>query len=248
MKIPYAVRWCAAVWCLVAASVLPAAADEPASCYKTEGFLPSNGSKPGANIDPVYKTHTLVPYPDASQRRREQGISIFSVSIGADGTPTDVALTRSSASQTLNDGAMEYIKAHWRWPSPVTSCGQNSVQVPVTVLWFLIYAASVPNADFHLKMPPSAYPPGAVEKLEVGYPTLLEIQMDAQGEVSSGRVIHSSGYADLDDQALAVVKSSPSPLKGQPAGKLILSADWEMPRGALPSNGETEIRTGREPQ
>ena len=251
MKILHAVKWGATVWCLVAASALPATADGPASCYRpNDGFLLSNGdivsSKPGAVIDPVFKTHTLVPYPSLSQRRHEKGITVFSVSIGVDGTPTDVTPTRSSASQSLNDGAVEYIRAHWRWPSPMEACGQSTTQTVVNVIWNEVYAASVPNADFHFKLPVSAYPPGALDKLETNSSTLLEIEMDAQGAVTDERVIHTSGFPDLDDQALAVVKNSPELLKGQAAGKHVLSADWNMPLGTLPA-GETEIRTGREP-
>ena len=216
--------------------VYMAAADQPAMCV----FF-----KPSSPVDPIFKTHALVPYPDLSQRRREQGITIFSVSIGADGTPTDVTSARSSASQSLNDGAIEYIKAHWRWPAPRIYCGQNTAQTVVNVVWGEVYAASVPKADFHFKMPISAYPPGALDKLETMSSTLLEIETDAQGAVTDERVIHTSGFSDLDDQALAVVKNSPELLKGQAAGKHVLSADWDMPPGTLPP-GETEIRTGRE--
>jgi TonB family protein len=250
MKILRAAKYGAAAWCLAAVSALPAAADEPASCYRPGAFaLLSNGDvvKPGANFDLIYKTHTLVPYPAESQRRREQGITIFSVSIGADGTPTGVTVTRSSASQRLNDSAIEYIKAQWRWPSLMKVCGQNTTQTVVNVIWNEVYSTSIPKEDFHVKMPVSAYPPGALDKLETGYPTLLEMETDAQGAVTDGRVIHTSGFPDLDDQALAIVKNSPALLKGRAAGKYVLSADWDMPLGTLPA-GETEIRTGREPK
>ena len=239
-----------AVLCLVAMPTLPAIADEPTSCYNhIDGFLLSNGSlvsKPGTTFDPIYKTHTLVPYPNEAQRRHEVGIAIFSVSIGTDGTPTNVAITRSGVSQSLNDAAIEHIKAHWCWPSPMKSCGLNTAQVPVSVYWNLVYSATVPAPEFHLKMPISAYPPGALEKLEVGSPTLLEIETDAQGAITGGRVIDTSGFSDLDDHALAVVKNSPALMKGQAAGKHVLSADWELPPGTFPPDSEIEIRTGRE--
>ena len=92
-------------------------------------------------------------------------------------------------------------------------------------------------------MPLSAYPPGALEKLEGGLPTLLEIETDDQGAVIGGRVIDTSNYSDLDDQALAIAKNSPALLKGQSAGKHVISADWNFP--ASPPNGDTVIVTGR---
>jgi TonB family protein len=209
----------------------------------------SNGnvvSPPGTTFDPIYKTHTLVPYSNEAQRRHEVGVSIFSVSIGEDGAPTEVTISRSSASQRLNDAAMEYIKRQWRWPSPMKSCGQATAQTPVSVYWNLVYSATVPDAEFHLKMPISAYPPGAFDKLEMGSSTLLEIETDAQGAITGGLVIHTSGFPDLDDQALAVVKNSPALMKSQATGKHILSADWDIPPGTFPPHGETVIRTGRE--
>jgi outer membrane biosynthesis protein TonB len=232
--------------CLVVASTLPAVADEPTSCKSSNnGFLLGNGavvSKPGTNFDPIFKTHTLVPYPAESQRRRERGIAIFLVSIGTDGAPTNVAITRSGASQRLTDGAIEHIKAHWRWPASMQECPQA-----VTVIWLEVYSAAFPEPDFHVKMPLSAYPPGAAEKVEDGS-TLLEIETDGQGAVTGGRVIHTSGFSDLDDQSLAVVKNSPALLKGQPAGKHVLSADWHPPLEMFPAYGETVIVTGREPR
>src|SRR5262249_13641837 len=111
MKILHAAKCSAVVLCLAAASALPAAADQPASCFSpNNGFLLSNGdvvAKPGA-IDPVYKTHTIVPYSQYSQRDGERGTAILLVTIGTDGAPTDVAITRSSASRRLNDGAIEH--------------------------------------------------------------------------------------------------------------------------------------------
>ena len=248
MKIGPVAKCGLAVWCLVVISARPVIADEPKNCYSpSAGLLLSNGnvvSKPGTNFDPIYKTHTLVPYPIESQRRRERGIAIFSVNVGADGAPTDVTVTRSGASQNLIDPAIEHIKRYWRWPSPMKSCGLNTGQTPVTVIWLEMDPA-FPEPDFHVKMPTSAYPPGAMEKVEDGS-TLLEIETDEQGVATGGRVVHSSGFSDLDEQALAVVKNSPVLLKGQVAGKHILSADWHPPPEMFPPYGETVIVTGRE--
>jgi len=236
MKILHAAGWGLTVSCLIAIGTPPARAQDQASC-----------ARPGLVLDMIPITHTLVPYPIESQRHNEQGLSIFSVSIGPDGIPKDVAVTRSNASQRLNDAAMEHIKAHWRWQPPMQDCQPATAQRPVTVVWNLVgLVSSQPEPDFHLKMPLSAYPPGALEKLIAGSPTLLEIETDAQGVVTGGRVIDTSGSSRLDDQALAIVKNSPALLKGQDAGKHVISADWNFPPPeSYPPNNETVIVTGR---
>lgn len=233
-----------AVWCLVAASTLRAVAAEPASCNIPSGsFVLSNGtlvSRPGTNPDPTFKTHTLIPYPELSQRHHERGTAVVLVSVAADGTPTDVIIRRSSGSQRLDDAAIDHIKTHWRWP-PSQGCQQA-----VTVIWNQMSSGPFPPAaDFQVKMPESAYPPGARERMEGGSSTLLEIETDGQGAVTGGRVIDSSGFRDLDDQALAIVKNSPALMKGQVAGKHILSAYWDSPPGMIPPNSETVLVTGR---
>ena len=92
-------------------------------------------------------------------------------------------------------------------------------------------------------MPPTAYPPGAVGKLEDGE-TLLEIEVDEQGAVTDGQIILSSGFSDLDDQALAIVKHSPELMKGEAAGKHALIAIWTLPKGTLPLAEETLVING----
>jgi TonB family protein len=86
-------------------------------------------------------------------------------------------------------------------------------------------------------MPPSAYPPGAIGKLEEGE-SRLEIEVNKQGAVTDGHVILTSGYSDLDDQALSIVKHLPELMKGKSAGKHILSADWALPKWTFPPDYE----------
>lgn len=217
------------VACLATMLLLPAIADEAGSC-----------AKPGLVLEPIGSTHTIVQYPRESVLHNEQGITLLSVSIGTDGIPNHIGITRSSGSERLDDAITGHIKEHWRWHPPTQDCRPTAAQAPVTVIWHQrVVSAAAPNPDFHVKMPPSAYPPGAAEKLEDGY-TLLEVETDEQGAVAGGRVIVTSGYSDLDDQALAIMKNSPALLKGQTAGKHILSVDWEPPPANFPK-GETVI-------
>lgn len=235
MNILPAVKCAIAASCLMLVLVMPAVAEDQAKC-------------PNPAENPIMRTHTLVPYPDSSARRHEQGTATFLVSLGADGVPTDVALVRSRASQRLDDAAIEYIKTNWRWQPFLPDC-PSTAQVAVRIIWNLMYSGIPRDADFHIKMPTSAYPTGVLANV-IGGQTFLLIKTNAQGEVTRGRVFESSGFSDLDDQALAIVKNSPALMKGQEAGEHLISADWGTETDnspALPALIETEIRTARVP-
>jgi hypothetical protein len=54
----------------------------------------------------------------------------------------------------------------------------------------------------------------------------------------------TSGYADLDDQALLIVRLSPKLMKGETRGTHVLSASWVLPQGTFPPDYETMWVTG----
>jgi len=200
---------------------------------------------PGLVLNPNFKSHTLVPYPVLAKRNLEQGKSIFLVNIGTDGVPTDVTVELSDASQRMNDAAIAHLKSNWRWEPPMQDCQPTTAKANVQVMWSLVHVPppSFPPSEFSVTMPPSAVPPGTHEKLEEVSRTLLEIETDELGAVKGGRVIDSGGFADLDGQALTILKNSPTLMKGQPAGKHVLSAIWPLPAPALPVRLETVIVT-----
>lgn len=216
--------------CLMLVSAFQAVAEAPAKC-------------PEADANPFYKTHTLVPYPNSSLRRHEQGISLFSVSIDASGAPSGVVVVKTSASERLNDAAVEYIRENWRWPEPTQDC-PSTVQTTVRVIWNQMSWPGLPEAEFHIKMPISAYPPDALVDTNLVRSSLLLIDTDQQGAVTDGRVIESSGFTALDNQALIILKNSPALLKGQAAGRHVVSAEWTSNSQVMPSGIETQIRTG----
>lgn len=205
--------------------IQPAIAQEQASC-----------EKPGLYLEPVQTSHSVPPYPKEAQRRNERGTTVFSVTVGTDGTAKDIAIIRSNASQLLNDGAIEHIKSNWRWQPPMRDCQPATAQAPLKMVWMIAGLDAFPASDFHVTMPLSTYPPGALDKWEGGSSTLLEIETDSQGTITNGRIIQSSDFLDLDAQALAVVKNSPALLKGQAAGRHVISADWNL----SPANGPFE--------
>ncbi len=201
--------------------------------------------RPGLVIEPVMKTHTLFQYPNEALRLHQEGIGIFLVTVGVDGVPTNVEVSKTSAAERLNERAIEHIKNNWRWYPPMRDCQPSTGQKYVTFVWNQMAWSKAPEPAFHLKMPLSVYPPSALARPEGGRSTLLLIDVDVNGVVTDGHVIDSSSFKDLDDQALRVLKNSPALMRGQKAGKYVIATDWDLPPGTFPADGETVIMTGR---
>lgn len=60
-------------------------------------------------------THTTPDYPSVSRRLGEQGSLRLRLSITADGAVKDAMVEQSSGYQRLDDAAMQWVKAHWRY-------------------------------------------------------------------------------------------------------------------------------------
>jgi TonB family protein len=88
-------------------------------------------------------------------------------------------------------------------------------------------------------MPEADYPPEAAERREQG-DTYLELSLGDDGGVKDGRVVYSSGYSDLDDKALAVLKNAPSALTGKPAGSQTVLIRWKQPAQQSKDRGNFE--------
>lgn len=212
---------------------IPVDAEESAIC-----------AKPGLVLEPIMKTHTFFEYPREALRLHQQGIGIFLVTIGTDGLPTDVEVSKSSAADRLNDRAIEHIRKNWRWKPPLRDCQSSTAQQFVNFVWNQMAWGPDPHPAFHIKMPLSALPPTALEKPEGGRSTVVIVDVDDQGAVTGGRVIESSGFPDLDEQALPVLRNSPALMKGQKPGKYVIATDWEIPAGTFPKDSETVLMTG----
>jgi TonB family protein len=155
------------VSCWAVTLFLPAIADEPANC-----------AEPGLVVAPITATHLTPPYPNESQRRHEEGTTIVLVSITDDGTPKDITVAQSSRSERLDNAAVEFGRMHWRWQPPMQDCKPTTAQAHVRVVWHQLKLNFLPpDPDFRVTMPPSAYPPGAIGRLEEG-DSLLQIEVD----------------------------------------------------------------------
>lgn len=209
-------------------ALTPARADELIPC-----------PTPGKILKPIISTHTLPHYPRSASSRDEQGITAVTVSVGTNGIPTDVAITQSSGSQRLDEAAVESAKTY-RWEPPFDDCKPAAAQALIITGWHI---GKRPKPLFGIYMPESAYPPGAIERSEMG-DTFLELTIDDDGTVKDGRIVYSSGYADLDEAALSALKAAPGAMKGRPAGTNVVLARWKM-SAQSPSAERLEIFTTR---
>jgi TonB family protein len=208
---------------LLAGMTASFASDEAASC-------PAQGKLP----DPVISSRILPRYPPESVRSGEHGQTLLTVTIGADGNPKDVNVTGSSGSTRLDEAAVSIIKSHWRWkPFPV-DCNAPSAQLAVVFGWFL---DNPPKIDFGLVVSASQYPAGAADRYESG-DTYLAVTLDDAGTVTDGKVVYGSGYADLDEKALAMLKNAPGIFAGKPAGEKIVMTKWNLP---APQKSQVEL-------
>jgi protein TonB len=85
----------------------------------------------------IARTHTLPPYPDLSRKLSEQGSVVLEVTIDTGGNCTDATVQTSSGSQRLDDAAVQWVKARWRWNPPTTNGQPSSARTLVKVTFNL---------------------------------------------------------------------------------------------------------------
>jgi protein TonB len=61
-------------------------------------------------------------YPIESLRKKEQGTVLLHLTVGADGSVTDIVIARSSGFERLDNAALRAVRA-WRW-RPMMRAGQ----------------------------------------------------------------------------------------------------------------------------
>lgn len=184
-------------------------------------------NKIAACLVPVAATHTVPVYPPISQRLGEYGTTVLAVGIGSDGEPAQVRIDHSSGSRRLDVAAVTYILEFYRWQPPPAGCTPADTQVAMIVAWRLDPVSDTADNLFILPMSDADYPSGAAAAAEEG-DTLVELTVLAQGAVMVGRVTKSSGYPDLDDKALAILKARPGLLTGKPIGVHVAVVRWML--------------------
>lgn len=80
---------------------------------------------PDSGAAGIASTHTIPPYPILALRLGEQGTVRLHVSISAGGAVTAAAVTRSSGFPDLDQEAVDWVIAHWKYRPAI----QNGVAV-----------------------------------------------------------------------------------------------------------------------
>jgi len=186
---------------------------------------------PVACLVPVTATHAAPIYPPISQRLGEYGTTGLSVGVGADGLPVQVAITHRSGSMRLDIAAVAHILQYYRWQPLAAGCDPAAARSDIVVTWRLEEAPGV----IQVAMGDADSPAGAIARGEAG-DTIVDFFFDAKGVLKEARVANGSGYADLDAQALAILKSRRDLATGKPGATQRLLARW-----TLPADGTTEI-------
>jgi protein TonB len=83
----------------------------------------------------IGSTHTIPPYPELAIRLRQNGLVTLRIALGADGAVGDVRIEKSSGSGLLDDAAVAWVKAHWRY-RPATENGTPVVSTTLAAVRF----------------------------------------------------------------------------------------------------------------
>jgi TonB family protein len=186
-------------------------------------------------LRPIVPTHTPPPYPHLAQQIEEEGTTVLKVGIGADGTPTEVTVDKSSGALRLDSAAAAHVKAVWKWQPPLgADCAPVGTSTLISVAWHLDYPKAPDALPYtELDMAQSDYPPGAADRKEQGYVSLV-VTVPPEGSVAQVVVSNTSGFPDLDAKALDIVKTryrrKADEMRGKPvATTLGVLAVWTLP-------------------
>jgi TonB family protein len=167
-------------------------------------------------LRPIMATHTLPPYPEMSVMTNEQGTTLLTVTIGADGVPTDVQIQETSSSIRLDEAARDYVKQNWRWAPFAEGCA--AVRTRVSVKWDVRDARRDPPGFLVVRMKPEDFPAGALARHEKGAVAVI-VAIQPGGAFADVKLGQGSGFPDLDELSLSYVKVrhwTPGQMDGKP--------------------------------
>lgn len=155
-------------------------------------------------------------YPAEAQSRHEQGVVLLSFSLDRNGHVLAHGIARSSGYVDLDNEVMAMIMRAEPLPPFPASMTQARIDLTVPVHF------SPPSA--YLPVDPSwqtslvqqlqrfkRYPASAQSRKEEGV-VMLSFSLDRSGHVLAHSIARSSGYADLDDEVLAMImRAEPLP-------------------------------------
>ncbi|MEI8235061.1 MAG: energy transducer TonB [Verrucomicrobiota bacterium] len=110
----------------------------PAEGDSVSGGMPGNaaasaGGNAGGSLEGVrVRSNPRPEYPAQARRERQEGVVLVAVEIGADGSPVDVALGRTSGFPLLDAAALRAVR-RWRF-EPASAAGRaaaSHAEVPI---------------------------------------------------------------------------------------------------------------------
>jgi len=155
-----------------------------------------------ATLSPMTNDCTHL-YPQSAAQAGEEGATIVTVNIAADGTMTAPHVARSSGYADLDNAALVCVNgAHVK---PLTSQGVPiAVTTEIQVSWHRSTFGGAPAALDQNICSHRYYPPVAVRLNHQGEAE-LSFTIAADGSVKDVKVTKSTGYDELDQAAVACV-------------------------------------------
>ncbi|HEY3638601.1 MAG TPA: TonB family protein [Rhizomicrobium sp.] len=161
-------------------------------------------------------------YPLLSVAQDEQGSVMLDFLIKTDGSITDVKVARSSGFARLDGAAADIAGQRWHFDPVVVNGRPVSCRNKVVVDWVLsLSTEQMEQAGFVVEhMTASDFPPGSFARHETGQ-TLVMVVTRKDGKIQEAMVQKSSGFADLDQQAIDYITHgrwtiTPAQVSGQP--------------------------------
>ena len=89
---------------------------------------PVNPSPVSTTASGIMNTHTIPPYPEMERRMGREGTVTLRIQIDTTGNVTDAQVEQSSGDQALDQAAVDWVKAHWKYKPAI----QNGTAVAAT--------------------------------------------------------------------------------------------------------------------
>jgi TonB family protein len=215
----------AALAVLLALAAAPAFADAP-DC-----------NAPGIAPPTPANNHAMIAddYPAMSTVEGEEGVTMLSILISESGHVQDTKVVTSSGFARLDDAAAAAARMRWLYAPARKDGTPVACWWKTRVVWKLNgYGLDAVSSNFSniIQMGAKDYPSGAASRKEAGV-TMLAVAISKTGTLNDVRVMHSSGFADLDDAAVAAMRTrfhpGPGSLDGKPAVTILFVAvGWSL--------------------
>lgn len=88
---------------------------QPATTVNVQPQQPNPPAVTDASVSGLTSTHSTPPYPPNARRLSEQGSVTLKIMVTAQGAVSDAQVVQTSGYPDLDQTAVEWVKAHWRY-------------------------------------------------------------------------------------------------------------------------------------